>query len=250
VTTVEAATPAAPKTLETPPATSAPEATPEVLEVPRELPASACEGYIDFIATRRTFGWAWCSEHPDTPVDVEIRIDGRPVVTACADKFRPDLARVGVGKGYHGFDVGLPEFVAPDEKHRVSAHICVAPGQPEVALINRTITAATPIALPAQPAKRPPEQLPAGPPAADGAPSPTPPPVQQPACSAQVRQTLSRVMSGQKAFEGSLSALAEEVRQLAAAGLGVDSRAESALAKAIDQLQAVQETLARQSAAM
>jgi hypothetical protein len=203
--------------------------------LPPELPAAGCEGYIDFIATRRTFGWAWCRDYPDTPVEVEIRIDDRPVITARADKFRPDLARVGVGDGHHGFDVGLPEFVSLEEKHRVSAYVVVAPGRATVPLINRTVAVAVPRpAAPVQTDAQGQCRVEADRPLI---------------CSTQVREALSRVMVGQKAFEASLSALAEDVRQLTSARLGVDTRAEAALAKAIDQLHAVQETLSRQSAA-
>lgn len=201
---------------------------------PAELPASACEGYIDFVGPRRTFGWAWCREFPETAVDVEIRIDDRPVVTVRADKFRQDLVRARVGNGHHGFDVALPEVVGAEEKHRVSAYVLTAPGRPSVPLINRAAVKA-----PARPASE-----------AGGSPVALVGNGQQGAtCSSQLREVLSRVMAGQKTVEASLTAMAAEVRQLAASGAGVDARAEAALSKAVDQLHAVQDMLARQSAA-
>ncbi|MCU0837103.1 MAG: hypothetical protein MUE49_00085 [Rhodospirillales bacterium] len=199
-----------------------------------ELPAAACEGYIDFIATRRTFGWAWCRDHPDVAVEVEIRIDDRPVVVTCADKFRPDLARVGVGDGKHGFDVNLPEHVGPDEKHRVTAFIVTAPGRVSAPLINRTVAVTVP---------RPPAVT------ADEQPADTSEAERPLMCSALVRDALSRIIVGQKACEASLSALDAEVRQITANRRGVDTRADQALTRVIEQLHGVQEALSRQSAA-
>ncbi len=200
---------------------------------PDELPAAACEGYIDFIATRRTFGWAWCRDHPDVAVEVEIRIDDRPVVVTRADKFRPDLARVGVGDGKHGFDVNLPEHVGPDEKHRVTAFIVTAPGRASAPLINRTVAVTVPRPSTASTVE-------------DAA---TPEAERPPTCSALVRDALSRILVGQKACEASLSALDTEVRQIATNRRGIDSRADQALANVIEQLHGVQEALSRQSAA-
>lgn len=208
--------------------------SPPDTELPRP-PSGACEGFIDFIGKNRTFGWAWCRAEPERPVDVEIRIDGQPVVVARADRFRPDLARAGVGSGCHGFDVTLPEPLSAEEKHRVTAYVLTAPGQPEVRLINRAIGETAPRAARV---------------AAEGDRGIRPAGVGAAACSQQVRPALNQILQVQKGVEASLSGLVEEVRHLSQAQFGVDNRAELALAKAIDQLYAVQETLTRQTAAL
>jgi hypothetical protein len=226
-------------TRQTPPVTESSAQTAETPS-PREEalprpPSGACEGFIDFIGKNRTFGWAWCRAEPERPVDVEIRIDDQAVVVVRADRFRPDLARAGVGSGYHGFDATLPEPLSAEEKHRVSAYVLTAPGQPEVRLINRAIGETAPRAARA---------------AAEGDRGIRPAGAGAAACSQQLRPALNQILQAQKGVEASLSGLVEDVRHLSQAQFGVDNRAELALAKANDQLNAVQEVLARQTAAL
>ena len=54
------------------------------------------------------FGWAYDSERPDEPVDVEFLVGGRHIGTLTADSFRPDLQRHGIGDGRHAFAFRFP----------------------------------------------------------------------------------------------------------------------------------------------
>ncbi|TXN65412.1 family 16 glycosylhydrolase [Methylobacterium sp. WL18] len=57
----------------------------------------------------RVAGWARDTVHPDGPVCLDIVIDGAVAAMTLAEVYRPDLAASGVGKGQHGFDIGLEE---------------------------------------------------------------------------------------------------------------------------------------------
>lgn len=77
------------------------------------------EGYVDRIENGWVFGWAWNSKIPNTPIEVEIRIDGEPEATSVADLYRPDLETAGKGNGRHGFEVAFPERAKDGQPHRI-----------------------------------------------------------------------------------------------------------------------------------
>jgi hypothetical protein len=52
-------------------------------------------------------GWLHAPEHPGARIAVEARIDGQVVGSAVADRPRPDLARIGLDDGAHGFALAL-----------------------------------------------------------------------------------------------------------------------------------------------
>jgi len=43
-----------------------------------------------------------------------------PVARGLANRFRPDLAEAGIGRGWHGFRVVLPHALDPSRRHRVA----------------------------------------------------------------------------------------------------------------------------------
>ena len=65
-------------------------------------------GGVDLVDANRVVGWAQNMLQPQTPVRIEIFIDGVVVANALADRYREDLRRAGIGIGEHGFEVALP----------------------------------------------------------------------------------------------------------------------------------------------
>jgi hypothetical protein len=52
-------------------------------------------------------GWAQDTNHPETPVCLDVVVDGAIVALTVASEYRADIAAAGVGNGCHGFDLGL-----------------------------------------------------------------------------------------------------------------------------------------------
>jgi len=104
-------------------------------------------GYIDSIGGSRVAGWAWNRQDPAERVAVEVRLDNQAVATVTADRPRADLERAGIGDGAHGFEARLPEPLAREEKHRVSA-VVRKPGHGGVIrLKNQAAVRTEPLAL-------------------------------------------------------------------------------------------------------
>lgn len=80
-------------------------------------------GYIDVIDGPRIGGWAYCTDQPERPVEVEIRRGAQALATVRADRHRLDLHRLGIGTGHHGFEVSLEESIPFEERDRISAHV-------------------------------------------------------------------------------------------------------------------------------
>jgi hypothetical protein len=91
--------------------------TPEAIAVSPRM----C-GYIDVIDGGRITGWAFRPDRPEQPLHVEIRLDGQVLATTRADRHRPDLHRLGIGTGRHGFEVRLDKPIPSEERHRITAH--------------------------------------------------------------------------------------------------------------------------------
>jgi hypothetical protein len=90
---------------------------------PSQEQASDIIGFIDAISGDRVFGWAWDRAHPADRLTVEVSLDDEVISTVSADELRDHLAQNNIGDGGHGFTVQLPERLAKEEMHRVSAVI-------------------------------------------------------------------------------------------------------------------------------
>jgi hypothetical protein len=53
-------------------------------------------------------GWAQSETNPETPVCLDILVDGKRVMLALANRYRADLQKAGLGSGKHSFEVELP----------------------------------------------------------------------------------------------------------------------------------------------
>lgn len=67
-----------------------------------------------------TNGWAWDSQQPNTPIPVDIYVDGQLRDSVSANLFRGDLLAAGIGNGYHGFTWTLPTWLRDGAAHAIT----------------------------------------------------------------------------------------------------------------------------------
>ncbi len=77
--------------------------------VPQLNPSlSHYEGGIDFVSSKTCVGWCWRKDSPEQNPVMEILVDGVVAGECCANKFREDLSKAGIGNGNYGFTFVLP----------------------------------------------------------------------------------------------------------------------------------------------
>jgi fibronectin-binding autotransporter adhesin len=69
--------------------------------------AGGLRGYIEEAGTRLS-GWAQDELHPESPVSLDVFINGTYLTNILADQYRNDLQSAGLGSGFHAFSLGLP----------------------------------------------------------------------------------------------------------------------------------------------
>jgi SAM-dependent methyltransferase len=74
-------------------------------------------GFLESVNADRLGGWAWDSQRPDDPIDVDIYVDGSLTRTIRADHLGADLLNVGIGNGYHRWSCPLSELISDDNLH-------------------------------------------------------------------------------------------------------------------------------------
>ncbi|MGA8030355.1 MAG: CHAP domain-containing protein [Bryobacteraceae bacterium] len=79
------------------------------------------EGYLDHADCSNIYGWAYDSNQPDSPLNVNLFDNGNPLAIVDADQYRPDLVTAGKGNGYHGFSYA-PNF-ADNQGHSITAQV-------------------------------------------------------------------------------------------------------------------------------
>jgi O-antigen biosynthesis protein len=85
----------------------------------QELAAMHGIGAVDALGFGHASGWAWDPEQPDRPVEVEFLDGDQQLAVVRADRYRPDLASLGMGGGHHGFAFDFGPTVLPLSLHRV-----------------------------------------------------------------------------------------------------------------------------------
>lgn len=88
---------------------------------------SRLEGSVESVVDGRVIGWVWDPEEPGSALEVEVHIDGKPVVSGAAEVERRVLADAGIGTGRYGFDLALPEELGGEGSRRVL--VTAGPGQ-------------------------------------------------------------------------------------------------------------------------
>jgi hypothetical protein len=77
------------------------------------------EGIVEGVIGGRLHGWCRLTGVAD-PVTLDLLVDGLPVRTFVADRFRQDLSDAGFGAGHHAFSVDLGDIrIRPDQVIRV-----------------------------------------------------------------------------------------------------------------------------------
>ncbi len=72
----------------------------------------ALRGYVDAVGARSVAGWAQNIEHPDAPVCLDVYVAGELIGRVLANRYRADLARAGIGSGWHSFEFMLSSNLA------------------------------------------------------------------------------------------------------------------------------------------
>lgn len=68
----------------------------------------------------RVDGWAWDTSQPNTPISVDIYVDGVRRSTVRANIARSDLSRARIGNGVHGFSSSLPASLQDGQTHVIT----------------------------------------------------------------------------------------------------------------------------------
>lgn len=95
------------------------EATPEAT-VQINCSAPAYDGSLESVDCGSIVGWAWDARQPDTPINVEVLIDGVSQGQVTANEARPDLVAAGKGDGRHGFSLPTPQAAKDNRVHTVA----------------------------------------------------------------------------------------------------------------------------------
>jgi hypothetical protein len=194
---------------------------PEDGRAPAGTPAIV--GYIDKIDGAKISGWAWDRNQPDVPLDVDIHIAGKPVLTVRADRLRKDLARSGTGNGYHAFEAVLETALSEAEWPLVSAVARVEGYGGAIALANRA----------------------ANPKAKADVVEPAPPPP-------ELQRWLSDLAVVRAAFEQTLKVAAQDIRDaVKSRSVATDAVIDAGVSPAaIEELRARQDEMSKQLAAL
>jgi len=78
------------------------------------------QGFDDTADCSSVSGWAWDARQPNTPISVDILVDGALSTSVLASSFRSDLANGGIGNGSHAFTVATPASAKDGQTHTVS----------------------------------------------------------------------------------------------------------------------------------
>jgi hypothetical protein len=73
-----------------------------------EVPAGSIRGHVERLTDGVLEGWIMDAANPLVPVEIEVRVDGKPVGRTIANAYRADLHRAGIGVGRAGFRFVLP----------------------------------------------------------------------------------------------------------------------------------------------
>src|SRR5579884_505418 len=117
-----------------------------VIAPPKTVEIKRFSGHVDGIEGRVVLGWAFDAARLGTPVSVEIIVDDEFVAHVTADQFRRDLAELGFGNAYFGFEWVLPSRFVDGQPHVVRARIANSATDldgevPEVLLLPGSVSA-------------------------------------------------------------------------------------------------------------
>lgn len=73
-----------------------------------EAPAGSVRGHVERLVDGVLEGWVMDAANPLVPVEIEVRVSGKPVGRTIANGYRTDLHGAGIGVGRAGFRFVLP----------------------------------------------------------------------------------------------------------------------------------------------
>ena len=86
---------------------------------PHELAAHHGIGNLDAVTFSHISGWAWNPDDPDESVLIEVLDGDTQLAVVRADQHRPDLERLGMGNGRHGFAFAFGPTILPHARHLI-----------------------------------------------------------------------------------------------------------------------------------
>jgi hypothetical protein len=88
---------------------------------PKDTPPdeSSIQGTLEQVADGTIAGWAWVSNRPDEPIEVDIYDDNTLLATVRADQYREHLIPLGKGNGKHGFSYPVPGKLKDGNEHTI-----------------------------------------------------------------------------------------------------------------------------------
>ncbi len=93
-----------------------------------ESVSPSISGALDLVSSTAISGWAYRSDLPNSPIDVHVYIDNYTTGETyaynmrAANLYRPDLASLGYGNGYHGFSYTIPWEDLPSGTYSVTVY--------------------------------------------------------------------------------------------------------------------------------
>lgn len=100
-------------------------------------------GHLDEAVPGRISGWAANLSTPDTPIRLDIVVDGEVVSTITADQLRGDVKQLGIGEGCCGFDLPLDLILQDNTATEVAVLLAGTPthlaGSPISVLTQRDL---------------------------------------------------------------------------------------------------------------
>ncbi|MFZ2990810.1 glycosyltransferase [Ideonella sp.] len=76
-------------------------------------------GTLDTVSFTQISGWAWNPDSPDESVLIEVLDGTEQLAVLRADLYRPDLQKLGMGNGRHGFSFGFAGTILPQARHLI-----------------------------------------------------------------------------------------------------------------------------------
>jgi hypothetical protein len=99
-------------------------------------PLGSLRGLLDFGSHQRVSGWAQDEANGERRVGLLISVNGTPVGSALANRYRSDLVEAGMGSGHHGFELVLPAVLSTEEEQEIrvvrEADGAELPGSPQI----------------------------------------------------------------------------------------------------------------------
>ncbi|HUZ64127.1 MAG TPA: Hint domain-containing protein [Acetobacteraceae bacterium] len=81
------------------------------------MQAGPMQGHLDRVEWHAIAGWVVQTDHPDTPVVIDISDGDVSIARLVADQPRPDVAEAGIGNGRCGFDLRIAPLLSPFRNH-------------------------------------------------------------------------------------------------------------------------------------